>query len=1106
MSPPGGGNQAVVLRLAVLAIACACLGAGAPARADAVARDGEARSALAEAGRLAGAGRFGAAESLLARMPPAPPESAAVLDREQVRLERARLSVRTEAPGLCRPDWAWRPVRLVAALERLGEQPVPLAGVWTDRARVEYRMGRWREAAASARYALALLDRARSREPLPRYRARLALAEALVTEDQLAAAGQLTIADSLARELGALAGADQPRHLRIAGAVALMGGRFGEAVRIFSKCVSAAEARTPPNDAEAGLGLLWRGYAEGFTGDPLAETRRTQARERLLATLGLGDERTLLVIWRSFATVRDPAVLPAAAALLERAQTWLRANGLSEMACAWDVDYAQSRVKIQLERFDESQALLRHALEVSRRWNGRDNLREYLALVDIGIVHWLQKDTLACVRTERQALEISAKHPISLVNDPNFPLNYLATEHAAGGRLAEAREEYAKMWEVYRVLYGDTVRLASIPAARAGRASRGLGDTLAAEMWFQRALLPFARHGGGSREEFAELKSSYALFLYWSGQNRRAFDIMLDNTRLRRTVVNETVPWFAENDGVRFANNRRWDIEILLSIALWTPGADAQVRSDTWTEMALGRGLVLEALLSRAHGAGDAAGGTTGLRRELATRVLASLRSPDSPATERGLDSLRAEISRRESGPREPGDSAAPGPELTPAAVSRRLGRGALVSYVRSELFERKDAVGDVVWWPREYYMAFVLAPGDTAPHLLLLGAADSVDAAVARWRAQAFASPPGARAFEDGERLRRLVWDPVVALLPAGAPVWMVPDGELQKVNFYALPASPGRWLVEQPLVLHRIGSERDLLAAPDAGGAAHGALVFGGVDYDHSSETVDSTGVGAPRMAANGTVADGGAAARANSRTAAPGPPACRGLLDQHFDPLPATRGEAAAIASLAGALAGASGGVAPIALSGPEADEAAFKRLAPGRRVIHLATHSYFLGTECASGSPAARVLAQNPLVFSGIVLAGANRWQQARERHEADDGLLTAEELAGLDLRGAEWLVLSGCESGLGQVKSWEGVFGLPRAGRRAGVRTLIMSLAPVDDDASSLWMRSLYDARFVRGEETAFAVRTASRRVIEWLRRHGRAPEPRLWGAFVALGE
>ena len=71
---------------------------------------------------------------------------------------------------------------------------------------------------------------------------------------------------------------------------------------------------------------------------------------------------------------------------------------------------------------------------------------------------------------------------------------------------------------------------------------------------------------------------------------------------------------------------------------------------------------------------------------------------------------------------------------------------------------------------------------------------------------------------------------------------------------------------------------------------------------------------------------------------------------------------------------------------------------------------------------------------------------------------------------------------------------------------AGVRTLVMSLAPVDDEASSMWMRALYEARFKRGEETALAVRSASRRVLEWLRRLGRAPEPRLWGAFVAVGE
>lgn len=228
---------------------------------------------------------------------------------------------------------------------------------------------------------------------------------------------------------------------------------------------------------------------------------------------------------------------------------------------------------------------------------------------------------------------------------------------------------------------------------------------------------------------------------------------------------------------------------------------------------------------------------------------------------------------------------------------------------------------------------------------------------------------------------------------------------------------------------------------------------------------------------------------------------PPACRALLEERFEPLPATTAEVAAVAALARSLGG---GEAPVALTGPAAGEAAFKRLAPGRRIVHLATHSWFLGAECASGAPG--VVARNPLVFSGIALAGANRWAAAREGGAAEDGLLTAEELAGLDLGGVEWLVLSGCESGLGQVRAWEGLYGLPRAGRRAGVRAMVLSLAPVDDEAAGLWMRALYEARFARGEGTASAVRSASRRVLDWLRRRGRAPEPRLWGAFVALGE
>jgi CHAT domain-containing protein len=64
----------------------------------------------------------------------------------------------------------------------------------------------------------------------------------------------------------------------------------------------------------------------------------------------------------------------------------------------------------------------------------------------------------------------------------------------------------------------------------------------------------------------------------------------------------------------------------------------------------------------------------------------------------------------------------------------------------------------------------------------------------------------------------------------------------------------------------------------------------------------------------------------------------------------------------------------------------------------------------------------------------------------------------------------------------------------------------MSLLPVDDDASRVWMHSLYQAHFSRGEPTALAVRSASRGALEWLRHTGRPADPRLWGAFVALGD
>ena len=205
------------------------------------------------------------------------------------------------------------------------------------------------------------------------------------------------------------------------------------------------------------------------------------------------------------------------------------------------------------------------------------------------------------------------------------------------------------------------------------------------------------------------------------------------------------------------------------------------------------------------------------------------------------------------------------------------------------------------------------------------------------------------------------------------------------------------------------------------------------------------------------------------------------------------------------------------------GRQATETALERRASGRRVLHLATHGFFLDARCVaeggagtrgvggmapwSGTvePAPRATTPgNPLLLSGLALTGANR-RNERSPGE-DDGILTAEELSTLDLAGLEWAVLSACRTGVGEVADGEGVFGLRRALRIAGARSVITSLWPVGDVTTQQWMVALYRARLVDRRSTAEAVRAASLAVLRDRRARGLGTSPITWGAFLAAGD
>jgi CHAT domain-containing protein len=252
-----------------------------------------------------------------------------------------------------------------------------------------------------------------------------------------------------------------------------------------------------------------------------------------------------------------------------------------------------------------------------------------------------------------------------------------------------------------------------------------------------------------------------------------------------------------------------------------------------------------------------------------------------------------------------------------------------------------------------------------------------------------------------------------------------------------------------------------------------------------------------------------------------------ACGSFQTLHFPALPGSQQEAENIAALWKQSAAGEGtqimrgaGVQQgsgelLEMTGADASPEAFEQYAPGKRVLHVATHGFFLEGSCQSAvqqrlDPSKRdgsflpVSAENPLLLSGLAFAGANRRGSAKA--DETDGILTAEEIAGINLEGVDWAVLSACDTGVGEIKVGEGVFGLRRAFQVAGAKTVIMSLWPVEDETTRQWMGTLYREHFLNGKDTRESVRAASLQILRQRRTKHQSTHPFYWGAFIAAGD
>lgn len=167
-----------------------------------------------------------------------------------------------------------------------------------------------------------------------------------------------------------------------------------------------------------------------------------------------------------------------------------------------------------------------------------------------------------------------------------------------------------------------------------------------------------------------------------------------------------------------------------------------------------------------------------------------------------------------------------------------------------------------------------------------------------------------------------------------------------------------------------------------------------------------------------------------------------------------------------------------------------------------ILHIATHGYFKDDVSTTNSNIFGVQMEyaenNPLLRSGLLLAGASEDENRTVFNSEDNGILTAFEALNLSLEETELVVLSACETGKGDIKSGEGVYGLQRAFTVAGTNQLIMSLWKVDDTATQALMSSFYNNWIVKKLSVDVAFRRSQLELMKTYK------EPYYWGAFVLI--
>lgn len=742
-------------------------------------------------------------------------------------------------------------------------------------------------------------------------------------------------------------------------------------------------------------------------------------------------------------------------------------------------------------RYVEALRLDTRALDIVRSTAGEESIDAARILNNISVVHHLLGDNDAALERARRACRIirevaGESHPFYATAVSNLFAVLLSVGSVDEQiRACEDALRAASAWPEISadraVLYNnvaDAFLNAGNPARALVYAEKARDIRLALHSGAHTDILSSSLAVGRCHEAMKDYEAAEAAYIRTVADARarlglshpltaKAADCLL-GLYFRRGLYDKAVPLLAElfpavRDNLRrsFASmglKEQADVmagvQILFSDnipALAVRSADPRLPELAYDAALLHKGLLLNTereLKSMLTAAADTAALATLSSITAARSRIAAMQDGQVIAAPSVLDSLRSAVAALEDSLRRTcrayGDYTAP-MQVSWTDVRRALSPGDAAI----EFMSFSPAPGE------RFYLAAVLTPDAPAPRIVPLFSDSDLR----------YADIYGS------DLMYSALWSPLEPLLKGVRRIFFAADAELHAIAVEYVPDASGSTMAGRYDIC-RLSSTRELvrpLRAPASGSA----VLFGGLDFDADPPASPESPAASSRFPAS--------------------------LLAVSF--LPGTLDEVLRIGRTL-----AEAGVKPEIHTGPYGTEQRFKAMSGAPvSLLHIATHGFYVSAAELSSAPAGAVSEDRALTRSGLLLSGANGSINSRSVAEgADDGILTAREISRLDLHSASLVVLSACQTALGDI-SGEGVFGLQRGFKKAGAGAILMSLWEVADDATAVLMSSFYSG-LVAGLAPRSALAAAQTALRTFRAPDGTTPydDPYYWAAFILL--